>query len=291
MTTALAGKFRDYLQLMRVDRPIGIYLLLWPTLWALWFAAHGIPDWHVLLVFVAGTALMRSAGCAINDFADRDFDPHVARTKNRPLASGRVTAEEAVRLFVAVSLIAFGLLTSLKNTLALLLAVPAAVLAASYPFMKRVISIPQAVLGLAFSWGIPMAYAAVGHEVVWAEVVPLMVANVCWVVAYDTYYAMVDRDDDLKIGVKSSAILFGRHDRLAIALLQGAALLILIQLGLNSGRGELYFAGIAVAAWLAVYEQWITRTRDPAACFRAFLHNNWFGMSIFIGLALDYAFA
>lgn len=291
MTSALTDKFRDYLQLMRVDRPIGIYLLLWPTLWALWFAARGIPGLHVLLVFVAGTALMRSAGCAINDFADRDFDPHVARTKNRPLAAGRVTAEEAVRLFVAVSLIAFGLLTSLKNTLALLLAVPAVVLAAGYPFMKRFISIPQAVLGVAFSWGIPMAYAAVRHEVLWAEVVPLMVANLCWVVAYDTYYAMVDRDDDLKIGVKSSAILFGRHDRLVIALLQGAALLILIQLGLNSGRGEFYFAGIALAAWLAVYEQWITRTRDPTACFRAFLHNNWFGMAIFVGLALDYALA
>lgn len=290
MTTALAGKFRDYLQLMRVDRPIGIYLLLWPTLWALWFAARGIPSLHVLLVFVAGTTLMRSAGCAINDFADRDVDPHVARTKHRPLASGRVTADEAVRLFVAVSLIAFGLLTSLKNTLALLLAVPAVVLAAVYPFMKRFISIPQAVLGVAFSWGIPMAYAAVRHEVVWAEVVPLMVANLCWVVAYDTYYAMVDRDDDLKIGVKSSAIMFGRHDRLVIALLQGAALLILIQLGLNSGRGEFYFGGIALAAWLAVYEQWITRTRDPAACFRAFLHNNWFGMAVFLGLALDYAF-
>ncbi|MEQ1438411.1 4-hydroxybenzoate octaprenyltransferase [Fontimonas sp. SYSU GA230001] len=289
MTTPLPGKFRDYLLLMRLDRPIGIYLLLWPTLWGLWFAAHGLPDLHVLLVFVAGTALMRSAGCAINDFADRDFDPHVARTKDRPLAAGRVKPDEAVRLFVAVSLIAFGLLTSLKNTLAIALAVPAVILAAGYPFMKRFISMPQAVLGLAFSWGIPMAYAAVRHAVAWTEVLPLMVANVCWVIAYDTWYAMVDRADDLRIGVKSSAILFGRHDRLAIALLQATALIALIWLGTETGRGEWYYGGIAVAAWLAVYQQWITRGREPAACFRAFLHNNWFGLAIFAGLALDYA--
>ncbi len=287
--TPMTSKFRDYLLLMRVDRPIGIYLLLWPTLWALWFAADGVPSVHVLLVFVAGTVLMRSAGCAINDYADRDVDPQVARTKDRPLAAGRITPEEAVRLFVAVSLIAFGLLTSLKNTLCLILAVPAVLLAAGYPFFKRFFSMPQAVLGLAFSWGIPMAYAAVDHAVNWAQALPLMAANICWVIAYDTWYAMVDRADDLKIGVKSSAILFGRHDRLLIALLQGAALLLLIQLGLNSGRGELYFGGIAVASLLSVYQQWITRDRDPAACLRAFLNNNWFGMAIFAGLAADYA--
>ncbi len=291
MTTALTGKFRDYLLLMRLDRPIGIYLLLWPTLWALWFAAGGLPDLQVLLVFVAGTVLMRSAGCAINDFADRGIDPQVARTQQRPLAAGRIAPDEAVRLFVAVSLIAFGLLTSLKNTLALLLALPAVLLAAAYPFMKRFISIPQAVLGLAFSWGIPMAYAAVRHTVPWAEVLPLMLANVCWVIAYDTWYAMVDRDDDLKIGVKSSAILFGRHDRLAIALLQGGALLLLLGLGLMSGRGGWYFVGLVVAATLALYQQWITREREPAACFRAFVHNHWFGLAIFAGLALDYAVA
>lgn len=282
------GKFRDYLLLMRLDRPIGIYLLLWPTLWALWFAAGGPPSLHVLLVFVVGTVLMRSAGCAINDFADRDVDPHVARTRERPVAAGRVTPEEAVRLFVAVSLIAFGLLTSLKNTLCLVLAVPAALLAGTYPFFKRFFSMPQAVLGIAFSWGIPMAYAAVQHQVNWAQVLPLMVANLCWVIAYDTWYAMVDRTDDLKIGVKSSAILFGRHDRLFIALLQGAALLLLIQLGLNSGRGDAYYGGIAVAAFLSVYQQWITRTRDPAACFRAFVNNHWFGLTIFAGLAIDF---
>ena len=288
MSSTLAEKFVDYLKLMRLHRPIGIFLLLWPTLWALWFAAGGLPSLHVLLVFVAGTVLMRSAGCAINDYADREFDPLVARTKDRPIAAGRVQPGEAVRLFVAISLIAFGLLTSLKNTQAELLAVPGALLAASYPFMKRWIAMPQAYLGLAFSWGIPMAFSAVQHQVDWRLVAPLMLANVFWVVAYDTYYAMVDRADDLKIGVKSSAIVFGSNDRLTIACMQGAALLILIQLGLNSGRGEFYFGGIAVASGCMIYQQWITRARDPAACFRAFLNNNYFGAAIFAGLLLDY---
>ena len=288
MSASLSEKFIDYLKLMRLHRPIGIFLLLWPTLWALWFAAGGMPPLNILLVFVAGTVLMRSAGCAINDYADREFDPLVARTKDRPVAAGRVQPGEAVRLFVAISLIAFGLLTSLKNVQAILLAVPAALLAASYPYMKRWLAIPQAYLGLAFSWGIPMAFSAVEHRVDWHVVAPLMLANVLWVMAYDTFYAMVDRADDLKIGVKSSAILFGRHDRLTIACMQGTALAILIQLGLNTGRGEFFFAGISVAAGIAVYQQWITRTRDPAACFRAFLNNNWFGAAIFAGLALDY---
>lgn len=286
----MGEKFFLYLKLMRLDRPIGIFLLLWPTLWALWFAAGGVPPLKVLLVFVLGTVLMRSAGCAINDFADRDFDPKVARTKDRPLAAGRITPDEAVRLFVAVGLIAFGLLTSLRNVLALELSVPAVVLAAGYPFMKRWISLPQAVLGVAFSWGIPMAYAAVQNTVPPLPVAMLMVANLCWVVAYDTYYAMVDRVDDLKAGIKSSAILFGRHDRLIVAMLQGTALLVLIQLGLMMERGESYYAGIAVAAWVAVHQQWSTRDRDPAACFKAFLGNNWFGLAIFAGIALDYGF-
>jgi len=280
-------KFVDYLKLMRLNRPIGIFLLLWPTMWALWFAAGGMPDPHVLFVFVAGTVLMRSAGCAINDYADRGIDPHVARTKDRPIASGRIKPEEAVRLFVAISLIAFGLLTSLKNVHVILLSIPGAALAASYPFMKRWIALPQAYLGLAFSWGIPMAFATIQRDVDWNAGVELLVANLFWVMAYDTYYAMVDRADDLKIGVKSSAILFGRHDRLAIALMQGASLLLLIQLGLNHQRGNWYYAGIAMAAWLAVYQQWITRNREPAACFRAFLNNNWFGAAIFAGLVID----
>lgn len=282
-------KFFDYLRLMRLHRPIGIFLLLWPTLWALWFAAGGFPGWHVLLVFAGGTVLMRSAGCAINDYADREFDPQVARTRDRPIAAGRVQPEEAVRLFVAVALIAFGLLTSLKNVLALVLAIPAVMLAASYPFMKRWIAMPQAYLGLAFSWGIPMAYAAVQHHVPWGQAGLLMLANAAWVIAYDTFYAMVDREDDLRVGVKSSAILFGRHDRLVIAGLHGAAILLLIQLGLMTGRGGTYFAGIAIAAWFAAYQQWITRQRNPAGCFSAFLNNNHFGGAIFIGLALDYA--
>lgn len=284
----MRDKLIDYARLMRLDRPIGIYLLLWPTLWALWFAAGGLPPWPVLLVFVVGTVLMRSAGCAINDYADRDFDPHVARTRERPLAAGRVQPREAVALFAGVSLVALALLLSLRNTQVVWWSVPAVLLAAAYPFMKRWISIPQAVLGLAFSWGIPMAYAAVRPQVDWAQVLPLMTANIAWVIAYDTYYAMVDRADDLKIGVKSSAILFGRHDRLVIALLQGGALLLLIQLGLNSGRGEVYYTGIAVASALAVYQQWITREREPARCLQAFLNNHWFGAAIFIGLALDY---
>jgi len=282
-------KFTAYLQLMRLDKPIGIFLLLWPTLWALWFAAGGMPSWHVLLVFVGGTVLMRSAGCAVNDFADRDVDPRVARTRERPIAAGRITPDEAVRLFVAIALIAFGLLSSLKNTLALVLSVPAVMLAATYPYMKRFISLPQAYLGLAFSAGIPMAYAAVQHRVPALEVTMLIAANLCWVMAYDTWYAMVDREDDLKIGVKSSAILFGRHDRLMVALLQATALLILIQLGLMQGRGEFYNGGIAVAAFLAAWQQWSTRDRAPQACFAAFLNNNYFGAAIFVGLALDYA--
>lgn len=281
-------KLTDYARLMRLDRPIGIYLLLWPTLWALWFAAGGPPPWPVLVVFVLGTVLMRSAGCAINDFADRDFDPHVARTRERPVAAGRVSPREALALFAGVCLLALALLLSLQNWAVVLWSVPAVILAGAYPFMKRWISIPQAVLGLAFSWGIPMAFAAVNPEVDWALALPLMVANIAWVIAYDTWYAMVDREDDLKIGVKSSAILFGRHDRLVIALLQGGALLLLIQLGLNSGRGDFYNCGIAAASLLAVYQQWITRDREPARCFQAFLNNHWFGAAIFIGLASDY---
>ena len=280
-------KLIDYCRLMRLDRPIGIYLLLWPTLWALWLAADGMPGMQVLLVFVLGTVLMRSAGCAINDYADRNFDPHVQRTRERPLAAGRVTPEEAVRLFVAVSLIAFGLLTSLKNPLALMLAVPAVLLAASYPFTKRWIAMPQAVLGLAFSWGIPMAWAAVLHRVEWVPVVLLMTANLFWVIAYDTYYAMVDRQDDLRIGVKSSAILFGRHDRRVIIALQVAALAVLVLLGQRCELGVAWYLGLLAALLLALHQQWITRTRDPAACFRAFLLNHYFGAAIFVGLALD----
>ncbi|MGH8506810.1 MAG: 4-hydroxybenzoate octaprenyltransferase [Stenotrophobium sp.] len=283
----LIEKLIDYFKLMRLHKPIGIFLLLWPTLWALWLGAGGVPPLKVLLVFVAGTVLMRSAGCAINDYADRDFDPHVARTRDRPVAAGRVKPDEAVRLFVAVSLIAFGLLTALRSEFVILLAIPGAVLAASYPFMKRWIAIPQAYLGIAFSWGIPMAYAALRTTVPWGEVLLLMAANLCWVIAYDTQYAMADREDDLKLGVKSSAILFGRFDRLIVGLLHLATLLLLGWMGVLQGCGAIYDASLVAAAGFAIYEQWLMRGRDPQRCFRAFLNNNYFGLVIFVGLALD----
>lgn len=284
--SSLPQQFRDYLMLMRLNKPVGILLLLWPTLWALWFAAGGMPSLHVLVVFVLGTLLMRSAGCVINDFADRDVDAHVARTKDRPIAAGRIAPDAAVRLFVAVALIAFGLLTSLKNTQAILLSVPAVLLAASYPFAKRWHSMPQAHLGLAFSWGIPMAYSAVRHEVPWAEAGLLMAANVCWVIAYDTFYAMADRAEDMKIGVRSSAILFGDYDRLITALLQFTALLLLAAVGAE--RGVFYFAGLATAAALAAYQQWLIKDRQPVRCLQAFLNNQYFGLAVFAGLVLDF---
>ena len=281
----LATQLPLYWRLMRFHRPIGIWLLLWPTLWALWFAAGGRPDTQVLVVFVLGTVLMRAAGCVINDFADRAFDPHVERTKDRPLAAGLVSSAEALKLFVVLGLVAFVLVASLDNGQVLLLSVPAVLLAALYPFTKRWISMPQAVLGLAFSWGIPMAYAAVLPEVPWNEVLPLMAANVCWVIAYDTFYAMTDRDDDLKVGVKSSAILFGRHDLLITAILQVAALVLLAWVGRELSL--YYFGGLAVAAALSLQQQRMVRSREPERCFAAFLANNRFGAVVFLGLALD----
>lgn len=288
MPSTIRDRLGAYWRLARFDRPTGIYLLLWPTWWALWFAAEGDPPLTVLIVFTLGTALMRAAGCVVNDYADRGFDPHVARTRQRPLASGEVSPREALWLFVALCLSSLLLLLGLGNPLAIALSVPAVLLAASYPFTKRFFAMPQAVLGVAFSWGIPMAYAAVRDEVVWREVLPLMAANLAWVIAYDTWYAMVDRTDDLRIGVKSSAIAFARYDRLAVALLDGLALSILLGLGLADGRGEPYFAGIAAASLLAARHQWITRDRDPAACFRAFLGSHWMGFAVFAGLALDF---
>ncbi|WP_028081703.1 4-hydroxybenzoate octaprenyltransferase [Solimonas soli] len=287
--TLTRDKLADWWRLTRMHRPIGIYLLLWPTLWALWFAARGLPPLRVLLVFVLGTVLMRAAGCAINDYADRDFDPHVSRTKDRPLAAGRVSGREAVAIFVLLSLLAFALLLSLRNADAILLSLPAVLLAGSYPFAKRVLAIPQAILGLAFSAGIPMAYAAVRGTVDWGMATALIAANLCWVIAYDTYYAMADRDDDLKIGVKSSAILFGRHDRLATALLQGLSFALLIGIGVHDGRGVFWHAGIAVGVLCALHEQRLIREREPAACFRAFLHSHNIGLAVLLGLALDYA--
>lgn len=275
-------KLVDYLLLMRLHKPIGIWLLLWPTLWGLWFAAGGVPPAKVLVIFVLGTVLMRSAGCVINDFADRAFDPHVERTKDRPVAAGRVAPDEALRLFVVLCLIAFAFVTQL-NLKTVLLSLPAAVLAMSYPYAKRFHSMPQAHLGLAFSWGIPMAFAALGKPIPWALCLVLMLANVLWAIAYDTFYAMVDREDDLRVGVKSSAILFGRHDRVVTAALQLAVLALLAFVG--RGLGAPYFAGLGVAAALAAYQQWLIRGRDRERCFRAFLNNSWFGAAVFAGLA------
>lgn len=280
---SLRGRLHDYARLMRLDKPVGIWLLLWPTLWALWFAAHGPPPLLLLIVFVAGTVLMRSAGCVINDFADRNFDGHVERTKARPLAAGRVTTREALVLFVLLCLLALACAAPL-NRQALWLSVPAVLLAASYPFAKRFHSLPQAHLGIAFSWGIPMAFAAVQGTVDWSIAGLLMAANLCWVIAYDTLYAMVDREDDLKIGVKSSAILFGSWDLRIVACLHGAALLLLIEAGLRAGWNEAYFAGVAAAAWLAALQQWQARRRGRAECFKAFLDNNRFGAVVFLGL-------
>ncbi|GAC1619432.1 MAG: 4-hydroxybenzoate octaprenyltransferase [Nevskia sp.] len=279
----LAGRLRDYALLMRLDKPVGIWLLLWPTLWALLFAAHGLPAPELVFVFVAGTVLMRSAGCVINDLADREFDPHVARTKQRPIAAGRVSPREALLLFVALCLVAL-LVAARLNAAALWLSLPAVLLAASYPFAKRFHALPQAHLGIAFSWGIPMAFAAVNGYVDWTMAGLLMAANLCWVIAYDTLYAMVDRDDDLRIGVKSSAILFGRWDLRLVACLHGLSVLLLIEAGLRAGWNPAYFAGVAAAAWLAAWQQWQARHRDRAACFKAFLDNNRFGAAVFIGL-------
>ncbi|MFZ5724244.1 MAG: 4-hydroxybenzoate octaprenyltransferase [Pseudomonadota bacterium] len=273
-------------QLLRLDRPIGIFLLLWPTWWALWIAGDGRPSLQNLLVFTAGVVLMRSAGCAINDFADRDFDRQVARTKDRPLASGLLTTRDALWLFAVLALLSFVLVLFL-NLYTILLSFGALALAALYPFMKRWTHLPQVVLGAAFSWAIPMAFAAEQEAlppVAWL----LFFANLAWTVAYDTYYAMTDRADDLRAGVKSTAILFGRHDLLIIGLLQALALGLLAAAGLLAGLGLPYWCALAVAAGLFLYQHRLARQREPAACFRAFLHNNWVGLAVFVGIYLHF---
>ncbi len=275
-----------YAALIRLNRPIGTYLLLWPSLWALWIADRGQPAWHIVLIFSLGAFLMRSAGCAINDFADRHIDGHVDRTKERPLATGQVTAREALVVFASLSLMAFVLVLFLNLT-TLLLSFVAVLLAAIYPFMKRHTHLPQLVLGMAFGWAVPMAFTATQGEV------PLLgwqlyLAAVIWAMIYDTQYAMVDRLDDLRIGVKSSAILFGRQDRLIIGLLQALMLGLLIAVGLGAKLGGFYFVGLALASLSALYQQWLIRERRPQDCFKAFLNNNTLGMLVFIGLFLDY---
>jgi len=283
---SLMARLREYALLMRLHRPIGIFLLLWPTLWALWMAGAGQPNGWVLTVFILGTVLMRSAGCVINDYADRGFDPHVARTRERPLAAGRVTTREALTLFVGLSLVSFVLVLTL-NRLTILLSFVGAALAVSYPFMKRVTHLPQFYLGAAFGWGVPMAFAAqTGHLP--AEAWLLFLATLCWAVAYDTAYAMVDREDDLKIGVKSTAILFGRADRVMIALFHALTLGLLAWTGARVGLGVSYYMGLALATGLAGWQQWLMRTREHDGCFRAFLNNNRFGAVVFAGLVIDY---
>ncbi|HET6720565.1 MAG TPA: 4-hydroxybenzoate octaprenyltransferase [Rhodocyclaceae bacterium] len=291
MTTtplSLRQRLDVYERLMRLDKPIGILLLLWPTLWALWFSAQGQPHGMIVWIFVLGTVLMRSAGCVVNDYADRHFDPHVERTRNRPLAAGLVSEKEALLLAGGLALCAFALILPLQNWKVIGLSVAALFLAASYPFTKRFFAIPQAYLGIAFGFGIPLAYAAqlnVVPQAAWW----LLAANVFWAIAYDTEYAMVDRADDLKIGIKTSAITFGRYDVAAVMACYFLSFAILGYVGWRMGMGNVYYAGLAVAVLIALYHFTLIRNRDPARCFRAFLHNNWIGAALFFGIAVDYA--
>lgn len=276
-----------YVRLARLDRPIGNFLLLWPMLWALWIAAEGVPDPLVLVVFVLGVLLMRAAGCVINDYADRDFDGHVKRTRHRPLARGEVSPRAALLFFAVLCLLAFALVL-LMNDLTILLSVPGVLLAASYPFMKRYTYLPQVHLGAAFGWAVPMAFAAQAGAVppvAWL----VFIAAVVWATVYDTEYAMVDRDDDLKIGIKSTAILFGEADRLMIGVLQGVMLLCLVLIGAKAGLGGVYYASIGLGALLFVYQQYLIRDRSREGSFAAFLNNNYFGGVIFAGVVLHYA--
>ncbi|PKH02726.1 4-hydroxybenzoate octaprenyltransferase [Psychromonas sp. MB-3u-54] len=279
-------KRQAYAELMRINKPIGTLLLLWPTLWALWIAAQGFPDLSVLIVFSAGVFLMRSAGCVINDFADRNIDGFVERTKYRPLPSGRATSTEAIILFLLLAISSF-LLVLTQNTLTIQLSFAGLLLAFSYPFMKRFTQLPQLALGLAFSWSIPMAFAAQANAlpaVVWI----IFAVNIIWTIAYDTLYAMVDREDDLKIGVKSTAILFADNDKVIIALLQLTSLILLILLGWLEDLNWSYFIALLVAAGLFLRQQLQIKNREKAACFKAFLDNNYVGFVIFSGLFLGY---
>jgi 4-hydroxybenzoate polyprenyltransferase len=276
-----------YARLVRIDKPIGILLLLWPTLFALWMASGGTPDLMLVLIFTLGTVLMRSAGCAINDYADRDFDRHVKRTAERPLTSGRIQPWEALMVAGVLALVSFLLVLPL-NLLTKQLSVAALVIAGSYPYFKRFFAIPQAYLGIAFGFGIPMTFAAVQGEVP-AIAWWLLVANVFWAIAYDTEYAMVDRDDDLKIGIRTSAITFGRYDVAAVMLCYGAALAIDLVCGWLLGLRGWFVAGVVVAAGMALYHYTLIRDRDRMRCFMAFRHNNWLGAALFAGVALDYA--
>ncbi len=284
----LVSQLRNYSKLMRIDKPIGIWLLLWPTLWALWLAGEGTPDQGLFVIFVLGVFVMRSAGCVLNDYADRNIDPYVERTRTRPIASGAVAPLEALTLFAALGLIAIGLATML-NPPARLLAVIGAALTIAYPFVKRYLSIPQFVLGAAFGWAVPMAFAAqTGNtpELAWLVFGTTMI----WAVIYDTFYAMVDREDDKKVGVKSTAILFGEVDLFVIAGLQLTMLIALVLIGYRAELGLWYYLSVLFAAALMGWHQWLARDRQPAGCFAAFLHNHFIGMVVFIGIVLNYTF-
>ena len=284
----IASQLRNYGKLMRVDKPIGTWLLLWPTLWALWLAGEGAPDQGLFVIFVIGVFIMRSAGCVLNDFVDRKIDPYVERTRTRPLATGAVAPFEALTLFTALGLIAIGL-ASMLNPQAQLLAVVGAVLTVAYPFIKRYVSIPQFVLGAAFGWAAPMAFAAQTGgtpELAWL----VFGTAVIWAVIYDTFYAMVDREDDIRIGVKSTAVLFGEVDLFVIAGLQLLMLLTLTLIGYRAELGFWYYFSVAIAAAMMAWHLWLARDRQPAGCFQAFLRNHQIGMVIFIGIALHYTF-
>ena len=288
MNKTLTKKLDAYERLMRLDKPIGILLLLWPTLWALLLAARGRPDWIMVLIFVTDTVLMRGAGCVMNDIADRKFDGLVERTKNRPLATGEVSVKEAVLLAAGLSLAAFILVCFLNKT-TILLSVAALFLAATYPLTKRFLAVPQAYLGLAFGFGIPMAFSAVNDYIpplAWW----LLAANVFWVMAYDTQYAMVDRDDDAKLGIKSSALFFGQKDVLAIMVCYAAMMSILAHVGRLMGFGAAYFIGLGAASGFALGLVQLIKKRVKTDCFSAFLQNNWIGLLIFLGLAAQYYF-
>lgn len=286
MTLAkLKQKLDAYERLMRLDKPIGILLLLWPTLWALWAVSWGQPPLLVVWIFVFGTVLMRSAGCVINDYADRNFDGHVERTKNRPMATGEVGRKEALLLAAGLAMIAFCLILPLNRTV-WLLSVPALFLAATYPYTKRFLAIPQAYLGIAFGFGIPMAYAAFLEMVPWGAWL-LLLANIFWCIAYDTEYAMVDRDDDLKIGIRTSAITFGRFDVAAVMFCYAMAIVLLTWFGKLMRYGYPYYIGVLVAALIACYHYTLIRGRARDKCFKAFLHNNWFGGAVFAGFVVE----
>lgn len=283
---SLATRLDAYARLIRLDRPIGTLLLLWPTLWALWIAANGIPDLHILVVFTVGVLLMRSAGCAINDFADREIDGHVARTANRPLATGVISPAEAIAVFAVLGILSFLLVLSL-NTLTIWMSVPGILLAASYPFMKRFHHLPQVHLGIAFAWAVPMAFTAVTGELPTPVGWLVFLAFVLWTVWFDTLYAMADKEEDLMIGVKSTAILFGDADRLIVGALQVLTFFALIMLGREADLQWPYYLSLVVAAVMALYQQFLVRQRQSAECMRAFLNNNYVGLVVFAGIVID----